>query len=251
MSEPMIVIGNYLSPYVRKVLVCLELKGIDYRVDPFAPFIGDAQFSRISPLRRVPVLLHGDFVVNDSTVICQYLEDLQPTPALYPASPRDRARARWLEEFADSRLGDVIIWRMFYQIGVKRYLFKEATDQAVVEHARDHELPTALDYLEEQLPDAGFLFGDAPGIADISIAAFFRNATFVRYQVDAARWPRCAGFVERVLALPAFQKLARFEEQTLRTPVEQQREVLLELGAPVTEATMGNDAPRRGVMKVE
>ncbi len=250
MRPPMLVIGNYLSPYVRKVLVCLELKGIDYRIDPFAPFIGDDQFSRLSPLRRVPVLIDGDFIVNDSTVICEYLEELQPAPALYPRSPRDRARARWLEEFADSRLGDVIVWGMFYQIGVKRYLFNEATDEAVVQKAREQDLPTALDYLESQLPEHGFLFGEV-SVADIAIASFFRNAAFVRYQVDAARWPRTAAHIARVLALPAFARLMAYEEQTLRTPVAQQREVLIELGAPVAEQTLGNVAPRRGVMKLE
>ena len=35
------VIGNYISPYVRKVLVCLELKGLDYEIDPIAPFVGN------------------------------------------------------------------------------------------------------------------------------------------------------------------------------------------------------------------
>ncbi len=44
------VIGNYISPYVRKVLVCLELKGIDYEIDPIAPFVGNDEFSRLSPL---------------------------------------------------------------------------------------------------------------------------------------------------------------------------------------------------------
>lgn len=250
MREPVTILGNYLSPYVRKVLVCLQLKGMAYRIDPFAPFIGDDAFSRLSPLRRVPVLIDGDFVLNDSTVICEYLEDLQPTPSLYPASPRERARARWLEEFADSRLGEVIIWRMFYQLGVKRYLFGETPDEAVVRKAREEELPEALDYLETQMPEHGFLFGDV-GVADVATAAFFRNAAFVRYRIDAARWPRTAAFVERTLALPAFQALAGFEERTLRTPVAQQRDVLIAMGAPVTGTTLGNVAPRRGIMKVE
>lgn len=250
MPSPVIVIGNYLSPYVRKVLVCLELKGIDYRIDPFAPFIGDDEFSRISPLRRVPVLIDGEVTVNDSTVICEYLEESRPEPSLYPRTPRDRARARWLEEFADSRLGDVIIWGMFYQVGVKRYLFNEATDEAVVQRARDHDLPSALDYLESQLPEAGFLF-ESISVADIAIASFFRNAAFVRYHVDPARWPRTAAYVERVLGLQPFKHLAVFEEKTLRTPVAQQRDVLVSLGAPVCERTLGNVEPRRGVMRLE
>ncbi|TNY25635.1 glutathione S-transferase N-terminal domain-containing protein, partial [Fulvimonas soli] len=46
------VIGNYISPYVRKVLACLELKGLDYRIDPIIPFYGNDEFARLSPLRR-------------------------------------------------------------------------------------------------------------------------------------------------------------------------------------------------------
>jgi glutathione S-transferase len=250
MSQALTIIGNYISPYVRKVLVCLELKGIAYQIDPIAPFVGDERFSELSPLRRIPILIDGDLVLNDSTVICEYLQDRYPQPSLYPRDPVERARARWLEEYADTYLGEVVVWRMFFQIGVKRYLFGEASNDELVSKARDQELPVALDYLERQLPAEGHLFGDI-SIADIAIASFFRNAAFVRYAIDPQRWPRTAGFVERTLALPAFSKLAEFENRTLRTPLDQQREVLAGMGAPLTEETLGNAAPRRGVMRLE
>lgn len=116
MAEPLLIIGSYLSPYVRKVLVLLELKGIAYRIDPIVPFFGDEAFERLSPLRQIPVLVDGDFVLNDSSVICQYLEERYPQPSLYPADIGQRAQARWLEEYADSRLGQVIIWQLFHQL---------------------------------------------------------------------------------------------------------------------------------------
>ncbi|KAF1720849.1 glutathione S-transferase family protein [Pseudoxanthomonas wuyuanensis] len=250
MNRPVRIIGNYLSPYVRKVLVCLQLKGIDYEIDPIAPFVGDERFSQISPLRRIPVLIDGDLALNDSSVICQYLEDRQPQPALYPADIAARARARWLEEYADSLLGDVIVWRMFYQVGVKRLLFNEATNEEVVRKAREEELPAALDYLEPQMPESGFLFGDV-SIADVAIACFLRNAAFVRYQIDAQRWPHTAQWLQRTLQLPAFQSLAVYENHMLRVPVQQQRQALAAIGAPLTADTLGNAAPRRGVMRLE
>ena len=46
------IIGSYLSPYVRKVLACLELKGLAYEIDPIVPFLGDDRFTQLSPLRR-------------------------------------------------------------------------------------------------------------------------------------------------------------------------------------------------------
>jgi glutathione S-transferase len=246
MSRPLTIIGSYISPYVRKVLVCMELKGLDYAIDPIPPFVGNDEFTRLSPLRRIPVLIDGDLVLNDSSVICQYLEDRHPTPSLYPADVAQRAKARWLEEYADTQLADVLVWRFFYQLAIRRYIFGEATDEAIVQRAREVEIPSALDYLETQLPPDGFIFG-ALSIADISIACYFRTASFVRYAVDAEKWPRVAAFVQRVLALPPFQKLAQLEDCLLRIPYAQQRDVLVAAGAPLTRETMATDLPRHGM----
>jgi glutathione S-transferase len=70
MSEAVTIIGSYLSPYVRKVLVCLHVKGVPYQIDPIVPFFGDEQFTKLSPLRPIPVLVDGDITLSDSTVIC-------------------------------------------------------------------------------------------------------------------------------------------------------------------------------------
>ncbi|WP_422003479.1 glutathione S-transferase family protein [Reyranella sp.] len=127
----LLIVGSYLSPYVRKVLACLETKGIAYEVDHFVPFFGDDRFSRLSPLRRIPVMVDGDLVLSDSSVICQYLEDRWPTPALFPADIADRARARWLEEFADTRMGDVFIWRLFNQMAIRPAVWGEKGDRGL------------------------------------------------------------------------------------------------------------------------
>ena len=250
MSEPLTVIGSYISPYVRKVLVFLELKGVDYRIDPIPPFVGNEAFSQMSPLRRIPVLKDGDLLLNDSSAICQYLEDRYPQVPLYPADIADRARARWLEEFADVALGDAIAGKLFFQLGVKPHIFGEKTDPTPVQQAREVDIPAALEYLESQLPADGFVFGEL-SIADISIASFFRMAGFVRYTIDGDRWPRCAGLVMRTLALPVFKKLAVLEDRALRVPVEQQRAVLGELNAPLTATTCGGAKPRRGVIAID
>jgi glutathione S-transferase len=120
-ARPVQIVGSYLSPYVRKVLVVLDLKGIPYEIDPIVPFFGNERFSALSPIRRIPVLIDDRVTLSDSTVICEYLEERHPEPALYPGDVVQRARARWLEEFADTRMGEVFIWR----------LFKPGRDQAV------------------------------------------------------------------------------------------------------------------------
>ena len=84
MSSRIRIVGSPISPYVRKVLACLELKKLEWEIDPIVPFFGDDRFSQLSPLRRIPVLLDERVSLCDSSVICQYLEDRWPEPALYP-----------------------------------------------------------------------------------------------------------------------------------------------------------------------
>ena len=243
------IIGSYISPYVRKVLVVLDLKGIGYEIDPIIPFMGNERFSQLSPVRRIPVLLDDRVTLADSSVICQYLEDRYPEPALYPRDVAERARARWLEEFADTRMGDVFIWQLFNQVAVNPFVWNRPTDQDVVRKALAEEIPHVLDYLESQVQAAGFIFG-ALSIADIAIACFFRNAAFARFAVDAARWPATAAFVERVLNTDSFQKLKPFEDRSVRTPIAQHREALAQIGAPLMSESYGTTTPRRGIMRI-
>ena len=104
MARPLTIIGSFVSPYVRKVLACMNLKGLSFEVDPITPFFGNDEFERLSPLRRIPVLIDGDVSVSDSTVICEYLDDVHPKPPLRPADPYQRALmrnfVRWTDEHA-------------------------------------------------------------------------------------------------------------------------------------------------------
>jgi glutathione S-transferase len=249
MTRPVQIIGSYLSPYVRKVLVVLDLKGIPYEIDPIVPFLGDERFSAISPVRRVPVLIDDRVTLSDSTVICEYLEERHPEPALHPRDVVARARGRWLEEFADTRMGEVFIWRLFNQVAIRPFVWGEQTDTDVVERTLREDVPQVLDYLETQLPADGFLFGSV-SVADVAVATFFRNAAFARFKIDAARWPLTASFVERVLRIDSFAKLLPFEKTLLRTSVAQHRGALAEIGAPLTSDTYSTTNPRRGVMRI-
>ena len=249
MSDRVSVVGSYVSPYVRKVLGALHLKGVDYEIDPIVPFYGNDEFSRLSPLRRIPVLIDGPTHLCDSTVICEYLEERWPDPPLYPREPVARARARWLEEYADSRLGEVLIWALFNQRVIRRGVWGEATDEAIVKRALDEDIPQILAYLEGELPAQGFLFGTL-GVADLALAAPFRNAAFARFAIDAARWPRSAAYVARVLDHDALAGLRPMEELSLRTPPARVRAALAERGARLTPQSLGTDAPRRGLMRI-
>lgn len=249
MLAGMKIIGSYVSPYVRKVLVCMELKGLDYEVDPITPFFGNDEFRRLSPLCRIPVLIDEGLVLTDSTVIAEYLDEQYPEPALLPKDPKERARARWLEEFADTRLGDLFIWGLFYPKMVHPRVWGEPGDQARIDKTLSSDLPQALDYLEGELPDSGYLFGDM-GLSDIAIATFFRNGSYAGFVPDAGRWPRTAGFVDLVLKHPAFQRLHQLEMIQISASIEGRRQALLDAGAKLTAETYGQREPRKGMMRL-
>ncbi len=249
MSQPLKIIGSFVSPYVRKVLACLNLKGLPYEIDPITPFFGNDEFERLSPIRRIPVLIDGDFSVSDSSVICFYLDEAYPGHPLLPADPKDRARARWFEEYADTRLGDVFIWGFFYPKVVHQLVWGEPGDQERVARTLEEEIPPAVDYLERELPESGFLFGDI-GLADIAIASMFRNASYGGFEPDPERWPRTAAFVNRVLGHPAIASLLPFEDVQRGVEIKRRRQALLEAGAPLAAETMGLKEPRKGIMRL-
>ena len=249
MAQPVKIIGSFVSPYVRKVLACLNLKGVAYEVDPITPFFGNDEFERLSPLRRIPVLIDGDFSASDSSVISAYIDEAYPGHPLLPSDPKDRARARWFEEFADTRLGDVFIWGLFYQKVVHPLVWGEPGNQQRIDRMLEKDIPAALNYLEGELPERGFLFGEI-GIADISIASFFRNGAYADFNPDPKRWPRTSAFVERTLAHPCTASLLPFEDVQRSVEIKSRRQALLDAGAPLTSETLGTREPRKGVMQL-
>lgn len=243
----MLIIGNHVSPYARKTLVALALKGVAHEIDPIVPFYGTGEFTRVSPLRRVPVLIDKDLVLNDSTVICEYLDEAYPEPPLMPKSPADRARARWLEEYADSRLGDLIIWRLFYRKVVAPRVFKVEPDAAALAEVTDRLLPEALDWIEAQAPADDFLFSHLC-IADITYASFFRNALLAGWTIDPARWPRTAAWMRRVEAVPAFADSIRMEQVIVNVRGPERAEAMRAAGANVSQRSYGGATPAASIM---
>lgn len=96
-----------LSMFGAKAEIALREKGFDFELE-MVPFEMKVLYEpkhpevvRINPKRQVPVLIDGDLELFDSTQIFEYLETLKRDPALWPAEPRARARARLLEHKSD------------------------------------------------------------------------------------------------------------------------------------------------------
>lgn len=241
------IIGNTVSPYVRKILVILTIKGIPFEIDPIVPFFGDDEFAKLSPLRRVPVLIDGDVVINDSSVIAQYLEETYPFPSILPATAAARAKARWLEEYADSRMGDVFVWKGFGKMVIAPAIFGATRDLDAHKKLLATEVVEVMDYLESVTPAEGFLCGPF-GLADISVAVMFKMMMYARWTPDAARWPKVCAFLARAEAHPAMRLTAEWADALVKTHPEQQRAKAIDLGLKPTATSYFSAKPRKGPM---
>src|SRR5260221_4348819 len=96
-----------LSMFGAKAEIAAREKGLDFEL-VMVPFEMKTLYQpkhpevlRINPKRQVPVVIDGDLEIFDSTQIFEYFETLKPEPALWPAEPKTRARARLLEHKSD------------------------------------------------------------------------------------------------------------------------------------------------------
>lgn len=218
----MTLYGAPLSPFVRKVEIFLQLKGIECARNPVTPFALPEGYERINPLRRIPALEIDGRHLADSAVICRFLEDLYPEPALIPAEPWHKARTGWLEKFADYELAPAITATAFRH----RVLLKSmgtAYDEAAIAAALAERTPPLYGYLDEQIGARAFLVGDRLTLADIAIVSQFMNASFGGESPDPGRWPRLAGYLARHLASEPFAALLAHHQRLVARMLDRAR----------------------------
>lgn len=197
---PYTVIGSPISPYVRKVMVFLKEKGVAYEHEDVNPFSPPDGFRQVSPLGRIPAFRHDDRIINDSSIICHYIERLHPTPAFYPQDPYDCARAEWIEEYMDGGYMPLVGPKLFMPLVLRPLLSGEEPDEAEPRRVIAEELPAYFDYLNGQIGDSGYFVGNSLSIADIAVAALFVNTRLAGVNPDPRRWPKLADFLKRMHA---------------------------------------------------
>lgn len=203
--------GALLSPFVRKVAVVLEEKGMAWQLAVSSPGAPDPEFQKASPFGKIPALCDGDYSLADSSAIVVYLDAKQPAPAILPADPAARGKAMWFDEFADTILGVSGLKILFNRL-VGPKLLKLPSDESIALQG-EAELPRILDYLEGTVSDNGWLDGEF-SLGDISVASMLKSMSYVGHGPDAARYPRTAAWYGRVAARPSWAAVAAMEAPT-------------------------------------
>jgi glutathione S-transferase len=187
---------DVFSPYARKVRIALYEKGIPFeRVRALHGDCNRTDFVHVNPRAEVPALADGTFAIYDSTIICEYLEDRQPQPPLYPREPQQRAKCRLIEDLADTQLDAAL-----FAVGVIE--FGRGEFQQALHAAAQADVLRLYDELERLLGAGPFFCGEY-SLADIAVVPHVMTATFFGFAADAERHAGLLGWLDRVQQRPA------------------------------------------------
>ena len=170
-------------PYCARVRIVLAEKGIGYETVVVDLDDRPAWIYEKNPLGKVPVLEEGEFVLPESEVINEYLEERYPEPALWPVDPAERAEGRLLVERFDS------LSRPYYAL------------RRGEEEAREH-LDGELAGLDGLLAGRPFLTGRQFGLADAAYLPWILRAES-NLGVDLDAHASLAEWVERCAERPS------------------------------------------------
>ena len=210
----MIIYGNSMSPFVRKVLAFAAEKGVAVELKQAGLGSTDPDFLAASPFRKMPALQDGDYTLADSSAIVQYIEALHPEPALIPTDPKQRGKAIWFDEFADT-IFTATGGKLFFNRVVSPRFLGRPGDLAAADKAEAEELPPLLAWLEGQIPPSGFLVGDRLTLADLAVASPFVNVEHAGCPVDRAKYPKLCAYLAAIHARPSFARMIAGEKRAL------------------------------------
>lgn len=200
----MILVGQYDSPFVRRVGVALTLYGMAFEQRPWSVWADAEALARLNPLRRVPVLTldSGETLIESSAILDALDEMAGPERAMLPRSGPARRRAlricalgSGLADKAVSLLYEGVLHAAPSPVWIERCEAQIADVLAVLEAERS------------ATPGAWWL-GDVIGHADVMVGCALNFLREAHPQIfDLSRWPRLAAHSARCEALPAFQAI--------------------------------------------
>lgn len=153
--------GSLASPFVARVVLFARLKGIALEPEMPAGGIKSDAFLAKNPMGKMPVLEVDGVAIPESSVICEYLEDLHPGTGGLPGRPADRALARLL-----ARILDTYVWPP--ALVLFDNMNPAQRDAAAVKRATE-TLSKGLGYLEHFVKASPFAAGAALSLADCAL----------------------------------------------------------------------------------
>jgi maleylacetoacetate isomerase len=201
----------FRSSAAYRVRIALNLKGVAYETAPIhlvreGGHNRRPEFRAVNPQMRVPVLItpKGDVLIQ-SLAIIEYLEEIQPEPALLPKDPIARAKARALAELIACDIHPL------NNIGPLRYLKNDMSqEQSAIDTWYHHWVIAGFEALETLMGPGPYVCGEQVTVADLCLVPQVYNAR--RLKVPLEKFPKIVAADAACQALAAFDR-ARPENQ--------------------------------------
>jgi glutathione S-transferase len=163
--------AHFTSPYAMSAFVTLREKGLEFELVTLNLDTGENHseaFAQLSLTGRVPTLVQGEFALSESSAITEYLEEVFPQVPVYPAEPRQRARARQVQAWLRS---DLMPIRQERSTLVVFYGLKGEPLSAAAQSAAQKLISAAQALLAD---GRDYLFGEW-SIADVDLAVMLNR----------------------------------------------------------------------------
>ena len=192
---------RYQNSAGERVRIALNLKAVDYEYVVVERDNWD-EYRKLNPQGLLPTLEVDGRAVAQSMAILEYIEELHPSPPLWPVDPWLRAEARAFCQHIAAEIHAPVVIRMRRQLQARFGASEEATHGWY-----RHWFKLGFTALEEALSRRSgawaYCFGAAPGMADLHLVPQVFNGRH-RFDCDLEAYPLICAIDERCRAHPAF-----------------------------------------------
>lgn len=202
----MILIGQYDSPFVRRVGIALRLYGLPFEHRPWSVWSDADKIAPYNPLRRVPVLVLDDgLCLLESAAILDALDQqVSEAQRLVASTGAERARQLRVCALATGTADKAV--SLFYEPLLRTQPSSEWIARCKA------QIEATLDLLEQERSQvrAAFWLGERPGHADIALGCLLRFCRDVHPDLfDATRWPALTRHAQACETMPVFQEISQ------------------------------------------